>query len=387
MTSTTLFRLLRLVVLALVCVIAADAALSAEAALDSDRAALIRDLGASDYQVREEAARSLMAQGMAAEPALRQAMLQTDLEIRLRAGEILSRIQYNDLERRLSAFISGKDDQLGEKLVAWKQFQAVLGGDRPARELYVKLYRNENELLGAVDLPRDERERAYLARVERVQQELYGRVGGVRTPPSADTIAALLLVAVQEEGALSIHAGIQTYSMLMQPDVKKVVTTGDHAAQLEKLLGAWVARTIQSTSIARYGLMVALEYEMKDSTRDLARQLLADKNTSNSVLPYAALALGKYGEKSDVDRLEPLLENKNVCHTWHNGRFPDTIKIQVRDVALAVLVELTGQNHKEYGFDLLQRNSSTLFQIYTCGFVKNDDREKAVIKWRKWRSA
>ncbi|MEQ8786811.1 MAG: HEAT repeat domain-containing protein [Pirellulaceae bacterium] len=387
MTSTTLQHRACVALFTALLAASAENCRAAEAAGKTEHETLIRELGDTDFSVREKAADSLASQGMAAETALREAMRDPDLEIRLRAGEILSRIYNDDLDRRLTEFINSKDEELGKRLAGWKQFRAAVGDDKPSRELFVEVYRSEKDLLTAVDLPRDKRESVFLARVERVQQALYAHLNGVRTPPTPETMAALLLIAAQQEGNASIHAGIQTYSMLSQPDVKKVVTEGDHSAQLQKLLGAWVGQSIKSTSIARYGLMIALQYELKDSTRDLARQLLAEKNASTSVLPYAALAIGKYGDESDIARLEPLLENKTVCHTWHNGKFPDTIKIEVRDVALAVLVELTEQDHKQYGFELLQRNDPTLFQIYTCGFIQNEKREAAVAKWRKWRSS
>jgi hypothetical protein len=98
------------------------------------------------------------------------------------------------------------------------------------------------------------------------------------------------------------------------------------------------------------------------------------------------LALGKYGNADDVELVEKLLDNKTVFNTWNRQPMPP-VSVQVRDVALAVLVHLTGQEHKEYGFDLLRPDSRMLYAVHTCGFVEDDQREAAVAKWREWSKA
>lgn len=391
MTSTTIHRL----ILVLVAVAGAEASLANDAAPDKatpnnaaadaktpSAAALICELGSEEFDVRENAAKSLVAMGLAAEDELREALREPDLEIRLRANQLLSRIYRADLDRRLSAFIEGEDDQLANELDGWRQFREIVGDDRKSRATFAEIYRREEEMLAAINRPPQEREAILLARIERAQQELYGRSGGGAKPPSAETMAAVLLLAAQKDTRQSIHGGVQTYSLLSHSQVKNLITSGEQSAVLHKLVNAWVASSTEDSHVGRYALMVGLQYDLKDASLELARKLVAAKNVSTSMIPYAILAIGKYGGRSDVDRLEPLLANKTVCHRWHNGKFPNTIEIQVRDVALAVLVQLTGKDHKQYGFDLLQPNESTLFHIYTCGFVENKQREAAMAKWQ-----
>ncbi|MFP4056349.1 MAG: HEAT repeat domain-containing protein [Candidatus Brocadiia bacterium] len=65
----------------------------AEAALPAEIPRLIRQLGAKDYQAREEATRKLRAIGPAAVPALQEAAKADDPEVRMRAREALQGIR------------------------------------------------------------------------------------------------------------------------------------------------------------------------------------------------------------------------------------------------------------------------------------------------------
>jgi hypothetical protein len=196
------------------------------------------------------------------------------------------------------------------------------------------------------------------------------------------------MVAAQDDIKLSVHCDIQFYSMFSQTQVFQLLERAEQRDTLRRMMAAWVARCVKSGNIPQYPLMVALQYDLKESTLKLGREMLAAANnrrgTSTSTLPYLMLAVGKFGDKQDVELLEPLIDNKTVCHTWHTGKHPEPIKIEVRDVALAVLVHLTGQEHKDYGFELLQRYDRTLFSVHTCGYVENEKREAAMAKWRQW---
>jgi hypothetical protein len=362
----------------------ADAAAAGDGAVET----LIAQLGSSDYSEREAAARQLSAGGPEIEARLREALRDPDLEIRLRSSEILARLSRADLDKRLLAFVDDVEGKVEHDLPGWKRYREAVGDDRAARELFVEMFRAERELLESLERPQDVRDALVNAKIERLQQSLYRGFGAEQQTPSAASLATMLLVTSQGDAKTSIHAGIQMYSLLSNEPVREVVRTGARMPQLHKLLAAWVANGITSGGIPQYPLMIALQYDLRESTLELGRKLAAEKSTSTSVLPYALLALGKYGDdRTDVKLIEPLLANTTVCHTWHNGRNPEPIKIEVRDVALAVLVHLTGQEHKAYGFELLQRYDRTLFQVHTCGYVDNAKRETAMTKWRAWSAA
>ena len=72
-----------------------------------------------------------------------------------------------------------------------------------------------------------------------------------------------------------------------------------------------------------------------------------------------------------------------VCHRWNSPAIKKdgNINIEVRDVALVVLLRMTGRDPVEYGFKLLKENPETLYYVYTFGFVDEEEREATHAKW------
>ncbi|MCA9201928.1 MAG: hypothetical protein KDA59_02745, partial [Planctomycetales bacterium] len=74
------------------------------------------------------------------------------------------------------------------------------------------------------------------------------------------------------------------------------------------------------------------------------------------------------------------------CHTWSNRRIQkEPIRIQTRDVALAMAVHLSKQDIKEYGYEFANPNTQTVYDIYTLGFLSDKKREAAFAMWKTWR--
>jgi len=61
------------------------------------------------------------------------------------------------------------------------------------------------------------------------------------------------------------------------------------------------------------------------------------------------------------------------------------VELQIRDVSLAVLLHLTGQNLREYGYTSAQPNPATLFQVASLTFLGPAQRDAAMKKWSRWR--
>ena len=58
-----------------------------------------------------------------------------------------------------------------------------------------------------------------------------------------------------------------------------------------------------------------------------------------------------------------------------------TIKVQIRDVALVILLRMTGKDPGQFGFKLLRENPQTLYYAYTFGFIDDTEREAAHANW------
>ena len=140
---------------------------------------------------------------------------------------------------------------------------------------------------------------------------------------------------------------------------------------------------ILTTAIHASGMMLAMKYDLRKAGLQQAKKIISQQRPSSSMLQYAIIAVGKYGDEEHIPLLKSLLDNKTVCHTWSNQALKKdgSIKIQVRDVALAIILHMTGRDPAKYGFKLLRENPETLYYIYTFGFIDDKEREAAHAKW------
>ena len=78
----------------------------------------------------------------------------------------------------------------------------------------------------------------------------------------------------------------------------------------------------------------------------------------------ALLAVGKFGSEENIAAIEPFLEDKREClpRQQINGPGGELAAVQIRDVALASLLRLTGQEPVAYGF-LHARPLTKLYRV------------------------
>jgi hypothetical protein len=116
---------------------------------------------------------------------------------------------------------------------------------------------------------------------------------------------------------------------------------------------------------------------------------------------YALLVVGKFGGPADIDRLESLLIDSAVCaqqqlaapaaevakndQSKASPAKSEIVETQIRDVALAVMIHITGQKLADFGFTRAQPNPTILFNTASLGFANTDEREAALAKWQAWR--
>ena len=342
---------------------------------------LVEQLGDTSYAVREEAAKRLVSHGLAAKGVLKEALDDADLEVRIRAQHILACVRQSELEARLAAFIADVDGREDHNLPGWAPYKELVGGSRDARKLFAEMIRSEASLLtayekGSADLPQ-----LFAARMASMQPHVVGVVNRTNEIP-APTMATLLLIGADKIVEQNSSGMSRLYSLLNQPTARHVITAGKHASLLTELLEEWV--TSDNSTVTHFGMMLVLKYDLKEAGLQQAKKVISrHAATSSSILPYAIIAVGKYGGEEHASLLESLLGNKTVCHTWTNRALKKdgSIKIQVRDVALAMILHVTGRDLARYGFKLLRQNPETLYYIYTFGFVDDKEREAAHAKW------
>ncbi len=120
-------------------------------------------------------------------------------------------------------------------------------------------------------------------------------------------------------------------------------------------------------------LQIGLTNEIPESVR-IAKNILnqaPDQRTAT-----AASAIGRFGEPQDKELLLNLFEDTTVVsqHSINNR----IISVQLRDVALAACIKLSGEQPAKFGFD----DAHGGFLNAMIGFSDEEKRSAAFKKWK-----
>lgn len=346
-------------------------------------AALVRDLGAPTFTVRQQAQRRLIGLGVTAKNALEAACHDADREIQRRAKAALNAVNDIDFYIRLEAFRADSDPADSHGLAGWDRFRACAGASGPARRLFVEMQRAERELLELTE--RAPRLAGTLLDSRCQQAQAAAATGGEddqRPALSLGSIAAIVFAASAPDVPVSMHAGDCINGFARQTALSQALHAKQMSPVLHGLLGTWVGREFERESITAYrNLIMAMQYNLKDAIAP-ALALVEPPGGQPHLEQYAILAIGKLGERKHVPALLPLLDDsRSVGVPDRTGRQSDT---QIRDVALAAIVHLTGQKLSDYGFVHAKSNPLILFNTNTLGFNDPAQRDEALSKWRSW---
>ncbi len=342
--------------------------------------ALLGQLGDDSFTVREEAARELAELGSAAKGALIEGLKHPDLEVRRRARWILERVRAEEFDARLAAFVADTEGSQEHHLPGWKRYRELVGDSRAARELFAAMMRSDGPLLSAYEKRSSTLPFLFANRAALLQGSVAhgGELSEAVTPAA---VATLLLIGSDRGWEDHARHVVSLYQLLNYPATKSLIERGDHGPLVFSLLRMWVEAAGADGS--SFGMMMALKYELKETAFAQAKELIGAESPSPTMLHYAIIAIGRFGDEQDVPLLRPLLANKTVCHRWSNTQLKKngTIDVQVRDAALVVILRLLGKDPKKHGFKLLRDNPETLYYVYTFGFIDDDEREAAHAKW------
>ncbi len=341
-------------------------------------AALVRDLGSPEFAAREQATRELVELGIAAHDALLRATQSNDAEVRVRARSILAQVMETDFQDRLEAFAADQDGE--QSLPAWDLFSANYGTSRLARELFVEMQRAEPEMLAALaEGPKSAGEELN----RRTREILDGQRESLM---QLGTLATLLFVGSEPEVKVDEDGCLHIYPYVVQSTYHRNHKSPLWPGILKKLVGRWVAKDT-TPAMTNQNLVLAATLELKPETLAIATRVLDSEDSPTGSRQIAILMMSRFGEQREVKQLEALLADATSCGTVQVEKPPHQVELQIRDVALAALLHMTGQNLKEYGYESAQEHGPTVFQVGTLGFADAATRDAALKKWSEWRAA
>jgi hypothetical protein len=353
-----------------------------------EAAALVRQLGDEEYPRRKRAFEELAVMGRAAEPALRDGLREGDAEVRRQCDRLLALARRSDVEAALDAFLQNADDRPLRKLAAWPRFAQAFGTDPEARSLFVEMHTAELPLLEALGRDPGEVGARLAGRCRQLQELLSQRLTPAASVAGRGTVAALLFLATDDRVTTDSNAAGVICSLLYQP----APTQWLHDSPGARRLLAALAEKHGDPSTQQQILYLFGNLRMKEGL-GWAVKLARARETPEFNRGLALSLIGCLGNEDHLGVLEPLLADSGQVTAIHFGNGPladGRSVVQVRDVALAMTIQLKGQNPGDFGFNDIRAQGANpvsgarpYYWPYYCGFRDNADREAAVRKWQQ----
>jgi hypothetical protein len=289
----------------------------------------------------------------------------------------------HDLERLIKEFVDNKDKPTS--LAGWDRFKEVAGNEEEARQLFVDLHRVDNEFLELID---SDPSAASTKMSGRCQEFMQARNFGQHIGTS--TQVALMLFAILHP-KLKIDANAQSffssglYTMSFNPRGKELLKEN---TAMRKMLVQYILASNQNVNYQNMYLVANLE--LKEGV-DIAKKYLKTSERDPYTRSMALAILGKIGSRTEIPEVLPFLDKSDSVGSVQFGNGIQ-INTQMRDVALAALVMLSGQNLNDYNFAYLkafnnnQRRMNFNFALSPgmLGFSDDATRTAALKKWRDW---
>jgi hypothetical protein len=228
------------------------------------------------------------------------------------------------------------------------------------------------------------------------------RVGGVPRPPPAVLTLPDLAVLLVAETAVPHKAiprpavgttGTGVHFLNSRPELLKAVETGGpHADAFRRVVGGWLATRVDPTDLS--GLAAQARNTNGTALRSfpeydpLLRRIVSADGMAGYYRGSALVALADWHKKDEVPYLKRHLGNDSLVTTvfiQNPGGRPVQARCQLRDVALALLIQQTGQEMKDYGFDTQLGRPPNPLEFYTYGFIDDDKRAAALVKFGWWQ--
>lgn len=124
---------------------------------------------------------------------------------------------------------------------------------------------------------------------------------------------------------------------------------GPQGGSYRKLFAAWLERR-RDPAVIQAGLWAALSFGVEEAA-PVARRVLADKQAPPRAIEQALLVLGHHGRARDLPVLLAFRTDDRPITTGFKPGGAPAGSLQVRDVATAMALKLSGQDFGQFGFE------------------------------------
>lgn len=333
---------------------------------------LVKQLGRSDYAIREQVTSELRQLGAAALGPLAEAVQSSDPEVRYRATQLASEISHISFEKSLERFLENPAAFPDASFPGLKRFREIVTPNKEAYRLFAEMQRVDKEIFEASSLPADAYSKA-IGQHMLILDEQFSH----NAKPSTQSvrICALLFVITDRKLVLSRDAVGDIYQYLKRSAFASGLERSPWRQTMKELLQAWVVKP--NTPGAHHRMLLARSYKLPNTIEAALASL--GQSTNPSEIAYALLVVGNSKEQKHIAKLSQLLTNK-TC--FKNTR--PVCRLQVADVALLSLIVLTDQDPRDYNFRHLSKRHDLPYYVQSAYFDTEADRQAALNKWKEY---
>jgi hypothetical protein len=357
---------------------------------EAKAAALVRQLGSDSFEAREAAYRELEKLGKAAVKALEEGAKSKDPEISERSKRLLALANRTEIEIALEAFLAdSKDTKLLLKLPAWERFKKTFGEDEKARSLFVQMYVAEGKLLAALERDPKGFDTAINTRCQEIQKTLEKQSGNEN--PAMGQVVALLFtatdsrIAAKPQRVESRHYTLT--ALLYRANIQQEFRSNAGARQL---LAVYFEQRADHPNYMLDAVNIGLLLDMKEMA-PIVLKGATSKNDQSGVRASAIIALGSLGSKDNIKDIEPFLnDTTRLQYTSYDQKGSHVGYTDMRDIALAALIMMSGQDILEYDFPAVktpgfQKEHLKNLSYISWGFHTDEQRQAALKKFKDWQ--
>jgi len=314
-----------------------------------------------------------------------------DPETRAAAKRLVALIDQSEFHRRLEAFAADTTGDRGLTLPGWEEYRELVGRDDAARALFVEMQKHEGPLLSAVygvsAQPPEQLWEDRLLRIVQWQTTIADR----SVSPPLGSCAAVLFLGSSKRIEISDRGAMLVENLIQRPPLQQTLATAGPQDALRRLVVGWIlhcpnkndvvlTRRLNLISMANLKEALPLAIDVAEGDPEYLRVPPLTKTA-------AMLVIGQLGRREHIKHLEPMLEDSTICLPLQ-PQVPGqpAANVQVRDVALVVMLQLTGQRPADYGYLHARLQPQRTFQIQTLHRENDTQRAEAIAKWRTWRS-
>ena len=362
---------------------------------------LVRQLNSPSYKERESATREIAKMGRFAVPALKDALAnESSPEVRLRIDLVMPKAEAEDMKARVSCFLLDIEGKFDHQLPGWTKFKSILGNDKSTRELFAEVLKNTtyHGLLLACDLPANELGGVLGGHYLAIQlQQQTGRGGPIKQPTTAEIAVLAFLEAMYTDKDMQItnnfiYTSVASY--MYNAEIMAAMTPnrapGKYGVVLKKIVVRWLDSR-ESGIGCQQAMQFATQWQMVDDIPRYASKILSsDSVGGNYWIKFQALTT--LAQNKDAKKYVPQMAKVFNDTTLLQQAIPNQPQaaIQLGDFALGLAIKIAGQNHKDFGIEVVNTQDFAKVQQNNYYFKdekdnKAEDKRKAgVKKFKEW---